>query len=842
MTLIIHNLESNCLKQNKFNIFLYSQFFLRLVIILNLFMWTGCDKKHGDLIAPGESEFPGTPKNVIVKVGDKQIALFWEMSNSKNIKYYHIFRKDLVFPEMNLIDSCFTMQYIDTNVKNGVLYFYQISAVDSQDYEGKRSKEVVARSNVFDVIIENGSKYTKSQSVSLKLTALPETKYMLIANDSSFNNASWESFAPTRNWTLSSGDGEKHVYAKFRDNEGNETLFSAHDMIILDTRATINQVKENTQGQMKVPGQIIHFVLIAGEPEGKATIDIGIEKQGIKLYDDASKGDPVAEDGTYEIDYLIPSDLEAINAIIMGHFTDRVGNVADDVTATGRVTIQQAPAPVNLSLSVLSGTSEKSLELYWSQSSDNDFSSYRLFKSTTAGVDTSCLLVTTIAEKTTTKYNDTNVIENKDYFYRVFVYDKFGLAKGSNEVVGQIDADDPPTPVILYPPSPAGNSLTSLTLNWSQNDDNDFASYKIFRARIPGVDSTSLLVTTISEQSTANYEDANLEANTEYYYRIYVYDTGGLSAGSNEEMGRTNANEPPTPVYLYPLSPIANSLTSLSLSWSKNDDSDFASYKIYRTKAPGVDSTAVLVTTISDQSTTNYEDIDLRENTAYYYRIYVYDSGGLSAGSNEEMGKTNANQPPQPVILYPLSPIANSLTSLSLSWSKNDDNDFANYKIYRTRSPGVDSTSLLVTTISDQNTTNYEDTNLRENTEYYYKVYVYDTRGLSAGSTEEMGKTNANQPPSPVILAKPSVVDSMTLHLSWSQNSDDDFAMYSIYRSETSPVDTTNAPITIINNQQTTHYDDNKLSTNTAYFYRVFVEDQGGLFSGSKEVSGTPKP
>ena len=840
--LIVNNMKS--IFRNIWKIMLFGRpKWILLFIGLTLFMWPGCDKKHPDLIAPLEDEFPSAPKNVIAKVGDRQITLFWEMNNSQNIKCYRIFKKDSIHEEVDLIDSSFTMQYTDVNVKNGVLYFYQISAVDSRGYEGKRSQVIAAKSNVFDVIIEEGKEYTNTRAVLLKLTASFETKYMLIANESSFINGSLESYIPIKNWILSAGDGQKHVYVKFRDSEENETLNSAHDTIILDTKAVISEIKENTNGQRKVPGQYIHFVLVAGEPDGNASIDIGAEEQGIKLYDDGSKGDPVAQDGTYEIDYKIPTGLEVMNAVITGHFTDRASNVADKVTAAGRVTIQQVPAAVTLFPPVPTGTSKKSLELYWSQSSDDDFSSYRLFRSGTAGVDTSCLLLTTIVEKTATTFNDANVKQSTDYFYRVFVYDRFGLANGSNEVAGKIGANDPPTPVILYPPSPVGNSLTSLTFSWSKNEDDDFASYKIYRAKAPGIDSTALLVANISDQSITNYEDTNLEKNTEYYYRVYVYDTGGLSTASNEEMGKTNANEPPIPVYLYPISPIANSLTSLNLSWSKNDENDFASYKIYRAKAPGVDSTDLLVTTISDQNNTNYEDINLQADTEYHYRIYVYDTGGLSTASNEETGKTNANEPPTPVVLYPLSPVANSLTALSLYWSKNDESDFASYKIYRAKVPGIDSTALLVKTISDQNTTNYEDTNLQADTEYYYRIYVYDTGGLSVGSNEEKGKTNMNEPPSPVTLAKPSVVDSVTLHLSWSQNGDDDFSMYAIYRSETPGFENTNEPIAIINNQQTTHYDDNKLSTNTTYFYYVLVQDLGGVFSlRSNVVSGAPKP
>ncbi|MCU0646020.1 MAG: hypothetical protein MUC94_17390, partial [bacterium] len=81
-----------------------------------------------------------------------------------------------------------------------------------------------------------------------------------------------------------------------------------------------------------------------------------------------------------------------------------------------------------------------------------------------------------------------------------------------------------------------------------------------------------------------------------------------------------------------------------------------------------------------------------------------------------------------------------------------------------------------------------------------------------------------------------------TLRLNWSQNDDLDFEYYSIYRSESSPVDTLAAPIAIINNRYSLQYYDADLTKNKTYYYRIFVTDQGGMSSGSNEASGTPKP
>lgn len=74
---------------------------------------------------------------------------------------------------------------------------------------------------------------------------------------------------------------------------------------------------------------------------------------------------------------------------------------------------------------------------------------------------------------------------------------------------------------------------------------------------------------------------------------------------------------------------------NVSLSWSKNQDTDFESYRIFRSTQPGVSATSTLAKTITDQNQTTFLDKDLDPKNIYFYRIFVFDRAGLSSGSNE---------------------------------------------------------------------------------------------------------------------------------------------------------------------------------------------------------------
>lgn len=80
------------------------------------------------------------------------------------------------------------------------------------------------------VTINNGALYTNSTAVKLKLSATNSAQ-MCFSNDNSAWS-SWETYATTKNWTITNVEGTKTVYVQFRDS-GNLTS-TANAKIILD--------------------------------------------------------------------------------------------------------------------------------------------------------------------------------------------------------------------------------------------------------------------------------------------------------------------------------------------------------------------------------------------------------------------------------------------------------------------------------------------------------------------------------------------------------------------------------------------------------------------------------
>lgn len=93
------------------------------------------------------------------------------------------------------------------------------------------------------ISINAGSVYTTSTAVTLRITSNGASQ-MMVSNSPTFSGAVWEAVAPSKAWTLVSGDGTKTVYVKFKDTAGNVSAVASDD-VILDTQPPTGSININ---------------------------------------------------------------------------------------------------------------------------------------------------------------------------------------------------------------------------------------------------------------------------------------------------------------------------------------------------------------------------------------------------------------------------------------------------------------------------------------------------------------------------------------------------------------------------------------------------------------------
>jgi hypothetical protein len=121
------------------------------------------------------------------------------------------------------------------------------------------------------------------------------------------------------------------------------------DSIVLDTKAVIVSVTEDSGGATLGVGSVLHLAVAVDSTGGTVTVDFtdGVDDfvSNLPCFDDGTFGDPVAGDGVYERDWTVPAGLGFSNALVRAEFQDDVGNVAVPTTAATRLTISSGARP-----------------------------------------------------------------------------------------------------------------------------------------------------------------------------------------------------------------------------------------------------------------------------------------------------------------------------------------------------------------------------------------------------------------------------------------------------------------------------------------------------------------
>ena len=572
------------------------------------------------------------------------------------------------------------------------------------------------------------------------------------------------------------------------------------------------------------------YAVLASESPGitvdDAVVRVEFENRTLTSYEDTG-----LTEGTTTYYRILVVDADGLSAL------------SNEISAT-TLTLPEPnhPAPVVLYSPV--AMSATSISLMWSVSDDEDFSGYTVFRGDAPGVtEESGLAVAELTSPETVAAFDNGLTETTTYYYRVLVTNSHGLSTLSNETSATTLARRlEPTPVTLHPAVPTARTLTLI---WSVCYELDFENYIILRGETPGVDTESgTVVTAIVDFETNTFVDTGLSFGTSYYYRILVNDSEGLNSLSNEIEARTLSLPVPEPVSLYP--PVLVEMDSVILQWSRNLEEDFAGYTLLRSGSPDpTEETGTPVVVYTDYDRTGFRDTELFPGTSYYYRVAVYNEDAVSALSNQ-IDVTTLSPPdpeiPTQVSLY--APIDRTMTSISLMWSENDDDDFHSYTVHRGSAPGVTvDTGMFLVEYTDPEQVNFTDGSVSESTTYYYRVLVTDDDGLSSLSNE-MAATTLSPPepeaPTRVALYPPTEVTTTSLTLSWSQNDDEDFLAYEVLVSEEPGItEFTGPPLLVTVDQEEIHFTHYGLEASQTRYYRIMVTNVEGLFSLSNEISVT---
>ena len=615
-----------------------------LLLILPLLAASCGDE--GPTKVPSVLDAPAVPTDLTADVGERETRLAWEVSTVEGIALFRVYRVEGDDQTFLRLGEPAAAAWSDSGLVPGRTYTYRVTSFGTNGIESEPSAELSVTPGSIGLVIDNRADYTSDREVALSFIAPVDAAAVKVGDDSLLTGGIFEEYLDTWTWILPDGDGEKTVYARFRSEQGVESGLVA-DRIVLDTKAEILSLTEDSEGGLLEPGDTLRIVMETGEAGGVATVTIGA----------ALTAEPLTWDGdagVYRLERVITPDLSADGEVAVGAFVDRAGNEAAPQTTVSTVTIANntgSPLPVTLSAPSPNGGDWISLE--WTGNADLDFANYSIYRGDEPGVSGGAedLVIGVISDREVTGLIDSlNLRDSTTYYYRVFVNDTEGNRSGSN-VTGATTRNLAPVAAEGFEVSAVDSPSTSVRLTWSGVDlstVHDFASYEIRRSTAEAVSRGSDLVALVDDFLIRSYVDETTFEATTYYYRIYVVDRGGLAAGSEISSTATTDLDPSFVTLGAPSVDRTNQ--NVILSWAPNGNPDFASYQIYwgaSITQGGIGSYALLET-INNQAVSGYVHYPVVTDLPFYveYYLVVHDEAGNTTESNTVQAVFPPNDPP----------------------------------------------------------------------------------------------------------------------------------------------------------------------------------------------------
>jgi fibronectin type 3 domain-containing protein len=217
--------------------------------------------------------------------------------------------------------------------------------------------------------------------------------------------------------------------------------------------------------------------------------------------------------------------------------------------------------------------------------------------------------------------DDKDLEDHKTYRYYLTAYDSSGET-GPSDIVHAGTKELPAPPSDVYPKS---DMVRSVLLSWIPVEDPDVGGYAIYRGT--GRDDLKR-VAKVKGYKTGSYLDKDktafpIEDGAFYYYAVAGFNLfGAEGAPSPYEIARTKPS--PGPVKGVKA---AAAVDRIAVEWALNAESDISGYMIYRSRNNGSFSR---LETVSPRQT-SYDDMDLKPDTTYRYRVIAQDKDGLES-------------------------------------------------------------------------------------------------------------------------------------------------------------------------------------------------------------------
>jgi len=120
---------------------LFAEFFGKIFIAFVLVvLLAGCSKNNNPVV---DTSPPSAPTNVRTVVGDNEVDILWDYNKEPDVAGYNVYYASSFQGKYNLLGSTTKNFYVDSDAKNGELWYYAVVAYDFSGNESELSYDKV---------------------------------------------------------------------------------------------------------------------------------------------------------------------------------------------------------------------------------------------------------------------------------------------------------------------------------------------------------------------------------------------------------------------------------------------------------------------------------------------------------------------------------------------------------------------------------------------------------------------------------------------------------------------------------------------------------------------------
>ena len=324
-----------------------------------------------------------------------------------------------------------------------------------------------------------------------------------------------------------------------------------------------------------------------------------------------------------------------------------------------------------------------SLTVDWTESIDNDFLSYTLFRSYTNGDPGEEIFSTN--QKNITKYSLNNFDPNQLNWFSVVTKDILGLETRSSYSANDINLPPESSRIISI-----DYDLDSMVVNWEPNGDYDFENYTILYStnQFSGYNPLHQIFEYDQTELILNEFDPTVEN----WFKVKTEDHWALSS---ESASASNQIDPlPSASEIQSLD---YDLDSMRIVWNICSDEDFLSYNLLQSLSENGEYN--LIYTSGDLNDTTYSLYDFDPTIDNWFKVQTTD-----VWSQEIVGEPIVSE----IDAFPTVPAFNSISydnnNFTIAWETTSEIDFLKYDLYISNYPDMVDKISIFSSVNPQDT------------------------------------------------------------------------------------------------------------------------------------------